>query len=918
MSSEADKRKDLVSVLAAVLPDPNNDFAAVDKLLNEKFILRLGAWPRKFASEMCGHSLALADTPVLRVGGGGVVIQCVDADAPSVKYALKVARPSLFRIGKIANREKEKANQEQRVHLPLVHENIAKLYGTGRLKVQSHDDSVNFAELPCTLIEWVDDALPADKHIAQRVSSAHELAGIIAQACRALAHLHDSNQIHWDVKGDNVLVSGTGVVKLMDLGNARQRMDTGARYEKREHAESSYRNLPPKLHSRLPPEGSDSKISLNRGACELKAREVTWDEPWLDLYMLAREINGVLGFDSTATDKDKELGIERRHDAPACKKRIFGGEDGAYVFDFLSEIVSRILAVDCPGTDSFYNSAAEVARALDRLSPDYGEATDIPELQAVPQHVLRLPPNNNVPWTKRVDALMNSSPLLRLKRHRQLATVHHVFPGAEHTRWEHVAGSLGEMLQRIRSLYADRTSVAFRLYTSRLDVTALMLASLLHDLGHPAYGHQLEESPMVAKELKHEAYTLRVLRACLRASGEPSDEQNDAAAVRPVLDRFWGSVHFSVDELLNRTIDLLENTGPPDPSNAKETPAARIKRVHTELLSSLISGQLDADKADYLVRDALHCGVEYPNGIDRRRLDQALTSLIVQPDGESSRAIGTVGVTEKGILPLESLLIARYQMFRAVYWHRLVRALTVMLQEVVERYVVRSQAATAATMDRRVRELLTEFRKRSDEDAIRWVKAQLAPALADLSDGVLGEREHIFWYVTEVRGAPAQIHGDGSATATEDERLYNKIQDLWTGTDNNMLTTIRMRRSVRARVASAINDDAKKAGGVVSYRNLKESDLLLDIPLSGADDVRHLLVASGEGAVRKPIPLEQLTPLAHAVTQAFGRSVRPARVFLRPSIARKIAVADDWDEFVPAVEKAIRSAFDNQLKIESN
>jgi hypothetical protein len=94
-------------------------------------------------------------------------------------------------------------------------------------------------------------------------------------------------------------------------------------------------------------------------------------------------------------------------------------------------------------------------------------------------------------------------------------------------------------------------------------------------------------------------------------------------------------------------------------------------------LQGLVSGSLDLDKIEYLKRDARFCGVPYGE-VD---VDRLLYALVVAQDPETGR--WEVGVREKGVAALESLLFAKYQMFRNVYWHHAVRAATVLYKRIV-------------------------------------------------------------------------------------------------------------------------------------------------------------------------------------------------------------------------------------------
>ncbi|HEX8052356.1 MAG TPA: protein kinase [Thermoleophilaceae bacterium] len=916
---EQARRDDAVAVLRAVWPDAP---AELDEFLGKNFTFKVGNRNRALRSptgdSLCGHRLELPLRNVqIMVGGGGVVIPCREADVP-VDYALKVVRPTLYEEarerGEISE-EYEKAEDERRTHLPLSHENIAKLYGTDTVIVKR--SQVHDLKLGATLIEWVQGAQPFGRYLEEGAADAWQVADLIQQASRALVQLHESGKVHWDVKGDNVLVSAQGVVKLMDLGNARPLRPPGDKYETRYEAETTLLNLPPELERRaLKIRGNltaaGKRVSNNRAPCHFKAGEGAWDRPWLDLYMLAREVNRVFGFDeASAALDDPADGVDAVALCAARRDSIFGSEAGGFVCAYLRRLVGRLLAADSPDATPFYEDADAVVRALERLLPEYGEATDVPELEAVSQHVLRVPPFNNVPWTPRVNALMNSRPLLRLKRHRQLATVRDVFPGAEHTRWEHVSGALVELLQRIRALFADRSTVSIRLDTSKLDVTALILATLVHDLAHPAYGHQLEESPLIPPNEHHESYGRAVLRATIGDRRKTDAIGKDAEALVEVLDQYWVSSDMSRQQLVGRAIEILEaGAGTP---GADEDPTAQSQRLHLETLRSLIDGQLDADKADYLVRDAHHCGVEYASGIDRRRLDQALTTLEVPIDGVLR---GTIGVTQKGVLPLESMLIARYQMFRAVYWQHTVRAMTVMLQEAVEEHVVSSDDSKFVAS--RLRDLLHQFRELSDDAALDWLEAKLARRqkhVRELCEGVRGNRRNVFWHVAEFQPRTELLDELADAKPVDD-KVYDALQQHWTrGARADGVAVLLSRRRLRSNVAAAITAEANESPQIKSQVKLDTHDVLLDIPLAGRDEVRDLYVLVERGTEKRTAPVQDLTPLAHAVTQAFQRSARPARIFLSPSVCRPLLEVGEWERFQDVASDAVRKELTDQLPL---
>ena len=119
----------------------------------------------------------------------------------------------------------------------------------------------------------------------------------------------------------------------------------------------------------------------------------------------------------------------------------------------------------------------------------------------------------------------------------------------------------------------------------------------------------------------------------------------------------FDSIHLCVD--IDSVISII--TGKKDKTNDPTFSALR----------KLVVGPLDADKLDYLIRDAYFCGVPYGN-VDIDRLIQTMRIM----DDE-------ISVTEKGIAHVESLMFARYLMFRCVYWHHTIRIIAAMLQRAV-------------------------------------------------------------------------------------------------------------------------------------------------------------------------------------------------------------------------------------------
>ena len=256
---------------------------------------------------------------------------------------------------------------------------------------------------------------------------------------------------------------------------------------------------------------------------------------------------------------------------------------------------------------------------------------------------IRDPLWNNVRVDDATMRLVDSAVFQRLRYVRQLGLAYLVYPGATHTRFEHALGAY----HRARTTLA---MLAVRGELARVaddECAVVRAAALLHDVGHYPFSHALEEI------------------------GVPHHE----GVARPLV------TTGEVAEL------LTERIGPDAPARV----LALICGEGESPLRGLISGSLDLDKIEYLKRDALMCGVPYGE-ID---VDRLLNALVVVEDPHSGRL--AVGLREKGLSALESLLFAKYQMYRNVYWHHAVRSATAMYKRLVDD-ALRGGALDAASL----------------------------------------------------------------------------------------------------------------------------------------------------------------------------------------------------------------------------
>ena len=396
--------------------------------------------------------------------------------------------------------------------------------------------------------------------------------------------------------------------------------------------------------------------------------------------------------------------------------------------------------------------------------------------------IIRDPLWNNIRVDPLALRLVDTRVFQRLRYVRQLGLAYLVYPGASHSRFEHALGAY-HLARRALSLFEERELAAG---VNDGDVLVVPYAALLHDIGHYPFSHALEE----IGALHHE----EVARPLIMG-GEVAD----------ILRSELG------DDAPDRIIALILGRS-------------------ASPLQGLISGSLDLDKIEYLKRDAFMCGVNYGD-ID---VDRLLNSLTIVNDPGSGAP--TVGMSEKGLSALESMLFAKYQMYRNVYWHHAVRSATAMYKRLVDG-ALRAGSLSA--------EALAGF---TDEGLLHELAARApTPLLAALRDRRLYKR---------IFECPAgELPADIGEWIADDRALVVAVED-------------QLARQL-----------GLSPGELLLDYPVKTQMLGLDIPVRRRNgSVRRLTVEGWEGAVNLPKLSEEL----------YG-SARWLRVFA----VRRVPVARD-------------------------
>jgi uncharacterized protein len=289
-------------------------------------------------------------------------------------------------------------------------------------------------------------------------------------------------------------------------------------------------------------------------------------------------------------------------------------------------------------------------------------------LPSCPTEIIRDPLWDNIRLDSAALLALDTPTVQRLRYVRQVGHSFLVYPGATHTRFEHALGAY-HLTRRAIAALDELGELPAHLQE---DCVAVRMAALLHDIGHYPFSHALEEA------------------------GFPSHE---TLGVRKLFE----------GELGECLVQIGGKTFP-------ETIGALIAGRSPSPLQGLISGTIDLDKVDYLSRDARMCGVPYGT-VD---VDRLLSSLTLVQLAEQR---WEVGIQEKGVSALESLLFAKYQMYRNVYWHHAVRSATCMFKRAV-REAVRRGTVTADSIAESTDDGLMELLIRDRNPLARCIRAR--------------------------------------------------------------------------------------------------------------------------------------------------------------------------------------------------
>ncbi len=225
--------------------------------------------------------------------------------------------------------------------------------------------------------------------------------------------------------------------------------------------------------------------------------------------------------------------------------------------------------------------------------------------------IIQDPVNGPVKIPSSFQRIIDSPEFQRLRYIRSLGLCFYVFPGANHTRFEHSIGTM-----HLAGLFSEALELEGK--------DLVMAAALLHDVGHPPLSHSNEDIFREITGMEHLDAGLAIIEGKGDFSGSSLPGSLEDVGISP-----------------RDVVSVLKGSDP-----------------KLRILSRMVSGPVDVDELDYLRRDSLYCGVQMGN-VDHRRI----INVALEQDND-------IVIEEKGIGTLESILIARILMYSNVYFHK--------------------------------------------------------------------------------------------------------------------------------------------------------------------------------------------------------------------------------------------------------
>jgi len=436
-------------------------------------------------------------------GGSGVIFKINELNTNKTR-ALKIPRPKTDELVETVKNEIDYLKE-------LKHEYLISILNIGEVETSK------IRSYPYFVMEYI-EAQSIRKVVENRlseISSQKELKNLIKWLAKqfhsissAINYLHENKIIHFDIKPDNILITSNNKAILTDLGFAKKLTDI------KETTVVGFTLFYAHPDLRFSPNQMSSKNKVKKAISRSDFKLI------YDLYAFGKSMLEILGLiDREFGDGVYEYEFVYMH-LSACrmldgrnltqqevdkiiKLQKKNGEISIYKESWLD-----LTAIDFDGIK--YEKMSVIVLDFEKLLGLRNILDNIPELNVYYPKVVQCSIDKPAPFSLRVKRIVEHPVFSRLAFVPQLGMVRYIYPTATHNRLEHSLGVFRNCCLYINALYNDPYNPLFKQLFNEKELKSVMLAALLHDIGHYPLAHELEKSSK-SKELKHENLTIKFL-----------------------------------------------------------------------------------------------------------------------------------------------------------------------------------------------------------------------------------------------------------------------------------------------------------------------------------------------------------------------------------------------------------------------
>lgn len=760
----------------------------------------------------------LPDFKNLEYLGKGATSYCFKFDHELLgTRAIKTAKPNeLIKNPKLKRIFLEEIGILSKIH----HKNVITIHEIGNL---NHKDQ----EIPYYTMEFFDfDLIKFMESEDFSNLKREDLISILRQSVDGLHHIHDVVS-HNDIKESNIFIDKHYNVKIGDFGFAKYFSKKSSPDSHHGTPEYWCNELKEQLKKRSDEDPNNTVIII-----EKKDRKPKWD-----IVALGYVFENILkeyrerGTNNCLSDSDER---------------------------YLDQLIKNMKLESSAGIQK----TDEIVDVLEKMRKTLWSSLLIEELSSQPRKTtVRIPEFESIYSSDRVKIIINHPWFQRLKDVRQLGLAYLVYPGAMHSRLEHSLGVYHKIIEYLNGLLADEYNQFLRMNLDEYKVKVLILAAILHDIGHFPFAHSFED---ISKKFSHLGFTLKFIDGSIVELAPKLAELDNSyvTGFNKIISEKWCVDPEDVKSVLN----------------LKDKPVL-LDEVIRHIFNYILDSPIDVDKIDYIMRDSLHVGVSYGKYFDYSRFLQGVTTHEKKNDA--------IVILEKAKVPVEMLLLIRYAMYKDIYRHHAVRVAESMLNQAV--YFFYKCKKEELSEEDFYKELVNEVFTSSDDQILEWLSETGPTETKELIERI--KTRQLFKRLVVYR------KGDDEVAS-----IYENIERLkWKKSEDksefyNFCTILRSRLN-------------KKFG-----LSMKDHEIVIDVPDPERDKIQDVFIIPEYK--KEPLSLQTQSEIFNMIKDNFQKWVHKIRIFINEENRKKIYdsvqmhTPEGYEVDFDKINKLVQSAID--------